>query len=323
MAGNLEDPSQWRLSTVGGVKYKILKLNGSFEAVTAGLVLSVLVQGSDLIAFGEEMLPPPLTFGSLTIPQYTRFPGTNLIVKKLSVESFDDSLPTDPFGMDSSAPPSTYFKTVKVDIEFGPPPFGEANPADPTTFLEVSASASGEFIHTTGAGVHWISEADKSPTDSDDDESSASSQSGSAGGGGGGSVNRTPNVPCTVLCPQTQWDLKWRMIPFDYFQSTIRPRLNLMIGRVNSKPFSPAYADVPTTLLFTGHNYSYEFTWRNGYVNKPFISLNLKFLEKRILWQGSIRGHNDYWRPGVGWSGILINGRPPYERADFNALFAR
>lgn len=321
MAGHLEDPSQWKLTTASGVPYKIKQMEGSFQQTTGSVTLTVLIPSDRLFDFAEEMLPPPVQFGQLYIPRYTKFPGANLVVTNLRFKSFDDQLPIDPFGFDSSPGPNTYFGTIEVVIDFGPQPHQDPQPNDPKTFLEVSGSTTGEFIHTTGASITWIEESDKTE---DDEESSASSQSSmSTTRRQRGRVNRTPHVPSTIMAPLTQWDVKWKMVPYNYFVSVLKPRINLLLGKVNSHPFSVCFATTPTTLLFASHSFNYSFSWRNGFVENPLVDVTFKFIEKRILWQGRVMGHNDAWKPGVGWSGILIGGKPPYERINFNSLFTQ
>lgn len=323
MAGNLENPSLWKLRTGSGVPYKIKSLEGGFGFTTGAASLEVLVPANRIFDFAEDMLPSPVKFGNIFIPRYTKFPGSNLVVTSLKFKSMDDSLPIDPFGFDLEPEPDTYFPVLAITVEFGPQPHQDPQPGDPKSFLEVSGGVTGDFIHTTGANLRWIESADKTEKTDSSSESSTSSQSTSSGTGKTGAANRTPNVPSTVVSPQTQWDVKWNMVPYDFFVDVIKPRVNLAIGKVNSKPFPVCFAITPTTLLFAGISFNYNFSWRNGFVDKPLISLTFKFLEKQILWRGQVMGHNDSWRPGIGWSGVLIDGRPPYEVADFNMIFAQ
>jgi hypothetical protein len=48
----------------------------------------------------------------------------------------------------------------------------------------------------------------------------------------------------------------------------------------------------------------------------------MKFLEKRVVWNNIIVGHNHFWRPGVGWTRLLIDGEnPTYLSRNHNILW--
>lgn len=309
MAGVLEDPSQWRLRTNFGIPYKLKTLEGSFEHEKAELNLTMLVASNQLFNLMAEMFPPPISYGNVTIPQYAKYGTTNLGVKRVRFKSFDDNLPIDPFRLDGNAPIGTYFPVLELDVEVSSTPFGSKKPSDPQTFLEISADASGEFVHSPPTNAQF------QPVMNDPNGGQRVVNNGPP------KKSRVPYVPHTVLIPQTSWSISWKRIPFENFRDVIRPRLEYLLGSVNASPFTILYSTWPETLLFVGYSYKYNFTWRDGYVDKPFIDLDLKFLEKRVLWNGIVRGHQDVWRPGVGWDRILINGRPTYDGRDFNVMF--
>jgi hypothetical protein len=305
MAGYLEDPTQWRLRTlVNNIPYKLLSAEGSFEHVSAAMDIKVLIHTSDLIAFCSELFPAPFMFGAISIPQYVRFGNIgNLVAKSVSFKGFDSGLPTDPTQVDPGAPIGTYFPTLELTIHLSTAPQG--SPTNPVTYLEVSADASGEYIHVPPANTTLQSlNPDGTPNTTEPPRR-----------------NRVPILPHTIMVPQTMWSLKWPRIPFFVFRDGIRPRLELALGKVNSEAFSLLYANFPETLLFAGYTYSFAFTWKPGSDDAPFINLDMKFLEKRVLWRGLIRGHQDVWRPGSGWDRLLINGQPSYEAVDFNTIF--
>lgn len=338
MASDFDDPSKWRLKTPLGTPYKWKSLEGDFEPASANMSIEVLIRSTDMLIFAEEMLPPPVQFGNLFIPQYTLFGKTNLRVAKVAFKSFDDGSPIDPFGFDPLAPSialgqkaDTYYPVILATISFASPTFPTPDAADPTTFLEVRGSTSGEFLHATPTATFWQDVDEKGNYVGDPEK------------------NRQENVPCTVLNPQTQWTVKWSRIPLTWFASTLKPRLDSVIGKINSKPFSVLRVAAPQTLLFSGYDYDYSLTWQSTFINQPMVTLNLKFLEKNILWanqkfnsDGSpvlvfnpqtqksdpqygpkvIRGHNDFWRPGVGWTRMLINNREVFDSTDFNTVFS-
>ena len=322
MAGILEDPSQWRLRTNGGIPYKLKSLEGSFEHEKAELNVNMLVASNRLFHLMAEMFPPPVSYKDITIPQYAKYGTTNLGVKRVRFKSFDPELPIDPFNLDGSAPANTYFPVLELDIEVGSTPFGSKRPDDPFTFLEISAEASGEFIHspptnTAGQDIEQTTDPVQGP------QSFGPFAKGRVTKKGKPKPIRTPYVPHTVLVPQTTWSVGWKRIPFKVFRDKIRGRLETILGTVNSEPFVILYATWPETLLFVGYSYKYSFTWRDGYVDEPFIDLDLKFLEKRVLWSGFVRGHQDVWQPGKGWVRLVFDrtNRPTYDAADFNILF--
>jgi hypothetical protein len=304
MAGYLEDDTQWRLRTNGGIPFKWLSLEGDFESVKADVNLKLLIQGYNLIPFCVELFPPPIQFGAVSIPQYVQFGNMNLVCKNVRFRSFDVGLPIDPMNFDFSAPVGTYFKTIEVELSLGSSPTGSRNPADPFTFLELSADASGEYIHVPPANTKF------QPTDENGEPD------------GDPTPNRVPILPHTILVPQSTWSVKWSKIPLNIFRNAIQPRIELALGKVNSDVFSILFASYKETLLFTGYSFRYAYTWRDGYVDNPFVDLDMKFLEKRVFFGGKVRGHQDVWRPGVGWDRLLINGLPTYEAVDFNTIFA-
>lgn len=329
MAGHLEDPTQWRLRTNGGVPYKLKSLEGEFEFEKAGLNVNMLIASNQLFALMAEMFPPPTVFGDLTIPQYAKYGTTNLGVKRVRFKSFDDNLPIDPFNLDGSAPAGTYFPVLELDVEVGSTPFGSKKGDDPFTFLEISADASGEFIHsppTAAMTQEAVPNTDTLPNGAFGPLPRKAFEAANKPP----KPLRVPNIPHTMLVPQTTWSVGWKRLFFENFRDVIRPRLEYLLGKVNSAPFTILYGTWPTTLLFLGYSYKYNYTWRDGYVDKPFVDLDLKFLEKVVIWDGVVRGHQDIWRPGKGWDRLVLKydrttgvREYTYQEADFNILFAK
>lgn len=333
MAGILEDPSQWRLTTNGGIKFKYLGTSGEFSNEEGNVNWRILIQSSQLIAFLTEMFPPSITIGNISIPQTALLPGLpTLAAKRLTFKSFDGSLPIDPFGFDSSASVSTYYPVIEVDVEFGPRETQEPKQSDPFTFLEISGNTTGEFIHSTMPRSKWQPKTNPDLDDEDDDEAPGDWADGDTNEPGAGATaptegtpetNRDPTVPTTILVPQTEWTLKWNQIPFEFFRDVLIHRLRILLGRVNSAPVPVLFGALPETLLFVGFNYSNQFTWRDGHVGTPPVSVEIKIIEKRVVWKGIIRGHNDFWRPGIGWETLLQDGvNKVYKAWDYNGLFS-
>jgi hypothetical protein len=334
MAGYAEDPSLWRLRTDGGIPFKYLGISGSFSMEEGNVTNRYLIQPGHLVSFLQELFPPPLVIGNTSIPQSAPLPGLPaLIAQRISFKSFDESLPIDPFGFDTNAPAGTYYNLMEVDIEFGPRAVQEPQQNDPFSFLEITGNTTGEFIHSTMPRAKWVPKTNPDLDDDDDDEDPeggvADPDTNEPGSGavnpteGTPEVNKDPTVPVTIVVPQTEWTLRWNQIPFRYFQEVLIHRLRILLGRVNSNTVPVLFNALPGTLLFAGYNYSNAFTWRDGHIGTPPVSLEIKIIEKRVLWKGVIRGHNDFWRPGVGWETLLIDGEnPAYRSWDYSTLFS-
>lgn len=308
MASNFENPASWALRTPGGIPYKLLKMSGEFEMSNGGGTAEVIIVSTDLIAFCTELLPSVFTIGSVSIPIYKRFQNVNLAVLKIGFDHFSDDLPIDPFLADPAAPPGTYYPVIKCTVHFGLPS-SSSNTSDATTYIEVTADATGEYIHNPPTNTKSQPMKSTGPTD-------APTTNGSP------NKVRVPVLPHTILVPQTQWNLTWKLIPKPIFTDIIEPRLDLLMGRVNSAEFSITHVSIPETLLFAGYNHKYSYTWRGHDWDTPYVELTLKIIEKRVVDHNDIvRGHNDFWRPGYGWDRLLINDQPTYQSHDFNILF--
>ena len=94
------------------------------------------------------------------------------------------------------------------------------------------------------------------------------------------------------------------------------------MGRCNSAVFPLLFNAWPETLLFAGYTYKADYTWRDGQVTIPPITCEMKIIEKRVLWNSKIVGHNHFWRPGKGFERLLIDGaRPAYLPINYGILF--
>jgi len=290
--------SLWRLKTLGGIPIKILSRNGSFGMENASATEEILIQASDLGAFVSEILPAPIIFmGMLIYPTRRRFPGAPwLVADTVTWTAFDDVKPIDPFGSDSGAPEDTYDKFLKVTINYVTSPQNDQDqdPNDPTTFLQVSTSAAGHYLHGELRGA----------VDEDGEEI------------------REPDVPNMVTETIIEWNLVWPQIPGDFFRDTLMDRLRKAAGKVNSTVMR-LFNDAPKhTLLFTSFDHQESYTWREGRIGKSPIQLTMKFTEKNFEdVDGKNITHDHYWIPSKGWKKITINGKDPYPETDFNNLF--
>jgi len=343
VAGNYDDTSQWRLETSTGIKYKVVSLEGGFDDDTGQADLTILISSTDLYAMLETLMPPPVMVGSVSYPQAPPFPGLPaLTVQGVSFKSFNSDLPIDPFGYDPLAPDHTYYGLLECHVKYGTNTRKQETSSDPQTFLEISGNATGQYLHIgtknakTQDSYHPNLEGGE---DGDDAQGTWNDpvtgelmgvnidpETGDAIRGAKTlkpkEVLRDPQTAATMFVPMTEWTVTWNQIPFGLFSNTLVTRLDLLMGRVNRNAFSVLFSGYPETILFLGYGYKQKTTWRMGLTETPPVSLDLKFLQKRIVWKGTIRGHNDYWVPGKGWRRLLYDGdHAPYRAYDFNFLF--
>lgn len=308
MASNFDSPELWRLKTPGGIPYKYRGLTGAFDREAGSIIWSVLIESTKLLSFLEEMFPNETQFSEfISVPQYFQLPelpGFGAV--KVNFSSFDDSLPCDPFGHDTGADSGTYYPVIKCDVAFDTLKTGE-DPNDPITFLEISSNTSGEFLTSPAPKAKWKS--DGGPAEAGTTEE-----------------NKDPNVAAQVLVPTTEWNVRWKQLSYEYFRDVVLVRLRKLLGRVNDDDFRSLFVTEPETLLMAGYSYNQTNTWRrrgSSEVQIPPVTLNIKFIEKHVVYNGSIKGHNHFWRPGKGWDYLLVDGEnPTYRQTNFNALFS-
>ena len=329
MASNFDDPSLWRMRTSGGLAVKYLGIEGSFAPEKAQVTVKYLIRSSDVVSFMLEMFPNPIRIGEIEVPQSTPLPGLpGLIANNVTFKQFDDGKPADPFGFDPSAPAGTYYPVIQVSVDYGQPKASQDPKADdPKTFLEISGHATGDYLTTTVPKGKWVPKT-KNP------ESLPETNVPNEGdipfeelrlqkpGVEKKVAVKDPTIPIIIPVPQTEWTVKWSQIPFDYFQNVLIYRLRWGMGMVNSAAMPVLFAALPETILFAGYSYQQSYTWRDGKIGTPPVSVEMKFLEKRILWGGVLRTHNDFWRAGTGWETLTLDGtRKVFESRDLNGLF--
>lgn len=355
MSSQFENPSNWRLRLPATVPFKYTSVAGTFEPEKANVSLTGLIPAASLVAFIQEAFPPPIQFGNLSVPQSIPLPGLpGLIANRVAFKSQDDGRPVDPFGFDPTAPNGTYHSVLEVQVEYAPRATQQPKASDPFTFLEITGNATGEFINSTAPGAKWLPKRNPNvpartdpadididlgapspcpawdaadygtytPPTAEDPDTGEPDPCAEAPEVETPVVNRDPTVPILIIVPQTEWSVKWNQIPFAFFRDVLIHRIRACLGKVNSNRFPLLFGATRETLLFNGYTYTQQYTWRDGFVEAPPISLEMKFVEKRVLWGGVIRGHNDFWRPGVGWETLLIDGiNKTYEGKDFNLIF--
>ena len=329
------NPATWRLKLAGEVPMKWKNLSGSFEFEKGEITFSAIIASTDLIAFVETLFPPTIRQGSIVYTPSVTLPGIpGLVAKKVSFKNQDDGKPIDPFLFDKNAPADTYHPLIEVDIEFGPRVNTNPQADDPRTFLEVSGDSTGEFIHSPAPNAKWQAES-ADPNNLPDSEDpglpglgNTNTESDDPVGkppvAGASSPQKDPSLPMMIMVPHTEWTVKWEQIPFFYFYNVLVRRLRWCLGRVNEESMPLLHDALPETILFMGYKYTQIYTWRSGQVNVPPITIEMKFLEKRVVGSdGLIKGHNHFWRPGFGWQRLLINsgGDPAYQSRDMNVIW--
>jgi len=292
-----EDSSTWRLSTVGGIPYKLVSMNGSFEVENGSVSLTVLVPSSRLLSFAEEVLPIPSLVGGF--PSYESLgviTGTNLRAQRITWKGHTAAKPVDPFGFDGGGSSGTYQPVCEAVIEYASKQEEDEN--DPETFLEVSCNTAGEFIYSSAPKGKW-----EDP-----------------GGGGDEEKNKLQALPINILVPESEWNVRWPKVPSKFWKETLVSRLRAALGKVNSNAMPLLFNAPAETILFAGYSLERSYSWR---VTEPAtFSLNMKFLEKHIEDGNNVIGHNEAWKADEGWKRILFDGvNPLYQSVDLNDLF--
>lgn len=328
------DPSSWRLRLGGEIPIKWKNLSGSFELEKGEIAFTAVIASTDLIPFVELLFPPTLYQGTIVYTPSFALPGIpGLVAKKVAFKNQDDGKPIDPFLFDPNAPAGTYHPLIEVTIDFGPRVNANPQTNDPRTFLEVSGDSSGEFIHAPAPNAQWQAETkpEQNIPDSEDPGIAVAPQTNSETDDPLGALlvpgdktpQKDPALPMTIMVPHTEWSVKWEQIPFFYFYNVLVRRLRWCLGRVNEQPMPLLHDAYPETILFMGYKYTQIYTWRSGFVNIPPVTVEMKFVEKRVVGNdGLIKGHNHQWKPGVGWQRLLIDGvNPLYEQRDMNVIW--
>lgn len=314
MAG-YDDSSLWALQTTGGIKYRSVRQSGTVSRHRNGSIEemqeTVIILASSLEAYIDECFPAPLYQNGIPVWVNRPFPGAgHLRAKNLTWKEWVEGLPVDPFTSDNAAPAlraSTYQPCVEVTVTYDNE-YSDVDINDPQTYLEISASAAGEFLHVPSPTSSW-----ETADDPNLDEAN----------------------PVSVVVPETEWSLRWSFVPAEFWNETLLPRLRIAMGKVNSDDV-PLLANAKAeTLLFVGYEMQQEFRrFRPGAITQGetdpndglYIELTLKILEKRVVDgadEDNIIGHNHFWRPGQGWQVLLVDGVDRvYKSTAFADIFA-
>jgi hypothetical protein len=303
--------SEWRLRTAGGIPYKLKTTEGSFAIEDSGSSETYIIRASDLMNFVNESFPYTVSFGGYVVFARERgMPGfPRMYSKTVKYKSITDK-PIDPFGTDPNAPDGTYEQFLEVTIDYGPSTVSDDDPDqdDPETFLEISSSASTNFLANTAGSINttWGPEF-----------------------GAAGTAQATSavdvDVPATVIETSIEWSFKWPTVPYQYFSDTLIARMRAALGKVNSGPTALFHNAPAETILFLGYSLGQSNTWRrNSGVTVPPLNIEFKFLEKGFKdVAGNLVTHNHFYRKGVGWRRLYVNGSAIFSQTNLDSIFRR
>jgi len=304
MPSLLTDAATWRLTTAGGIKYKLM--NGyprgsyDFEKNVAVAEEKIIILASTLASFIDECYSFPTIIypaGIFMIRFPRLMPGTfNMVTKSLSWEGLDSSMPVDPFSADSAALANTYDNYVVVTIQYESAKMGqqERDPHDPQTFLEVSKSTTREFVMLPSKGF-WASD---------------------------GEVVKNINVPVTRLQPEKIWNVQWPTVDREFLEA-LEARSDTMTGKLNSVVMPLLYNAPAETVMYLGMDTSEVYQFVDGQILKPAAQVTMKFLQKSLQKDGKVLGHRHYFREETGeWDKLQLRGNKEiFETADLNTLW--
>lgn len=334
MAGYQENPNLWRLQTNTGIPYKVKGMTGAYDPDVGSFAVQVIIHASSLNDFLEFIFPEPEQIGYVLVPRAISLPGLpEVVATSFTFKSLDDNMPIDPLGFDAGAPDNTYHKLLELDIKYDTRvKQKQPNPNEPRTFLEISAQASGEFLHTSMPGSKWITETAGGQEGPGDKVKSSNERTGDS------EPVKDPTIPVLVMIPTTEYSIRYPQIDYEYYHDVFVHRLDAAMGKVNSDPVPWIHGGTEEgTLLFVGYSENERSTWRSGKINKPPVTVEMKMVRKRVVWtqytdvgnittvENVIAGHNHVWRPGKGWTLLTIgessNETKLYRTWDMNRLF--
>ena len=315
----MQDPGEWKLTSPGGIKHKLIRQWGSFGREGATWKQEICIQSHDLMALVVESFPVPYIVGPLVFYPRRFYPAglPALECKNLDVEGFTSGRPVDPFAAGlalytSDEYAATFEPYLRVTITFGPSPANDQarDPDNLFTFLEITAAASGEFLthEVNQDDVKWE---DASGASEDPDE-------------------KDTDLERSVVSTEVEWTCKWPQIPFNFFYTVLKPRMHAAMGKVNDANLPLIGNAPPETVLFLGYQMGYEYSWREGYTGVSPVHATLRFVEKNFLgpqkrasgaWVDTQVTHNHIFRSNHGWSRLLVDDVPIYEQGNLMAIF--
>jgi len=352
MTSNYLRPRNWRGRTLGGIPYRLVDRVGSHQYAVGSVSETYLILARHLPAFLYESFPPPTIINGIPIYRPRLLPGTpsaaNIVTKRISWRGHVEGKPVDPFNVDRRALRGTYGQVLEVTIDYDneQKEHKEKDPSDPFTFLEISASASGQFLSV--------------PVPCNTCYSRTRS----------GNAIKEPVADAAarmdILVPEIEWTVRWSGVEYKFFRDTLLPNMRASIGKLNAETLLPLYDAPAFTMLFTGFSFEQEFRSYALYPNgEPVVipddaeddedddagddandgeanpdpepenildsdsanitvSVTMSFLEKNLLQaDGTVIGHNHIWREETGrWEYIYPDcTNLLYQSVDLALLF--
>ena len=309
------DPSQWRLRTAGGIPYKLME---GYPRGKVGDEVSIqeelVIRAEDLVAFCWEsfshikFLADKITYNQGR--QCPNLPG--LFTVDVTFEPFEQGKPSDPFDSDSSADSGTYAQFMKIMIDYGPRKQGSPDGSndDVKDFLEVTEDTEAEVIAVDpmSSAAQWQNFDIWNDPDT-----------GKTWDAGALLPLKSPDVQVSKIIVETGWNVQWKRVSATALPFLIT-RMRSCVGMVNSLAMPLLHDAEPGTILFKGHNSRIQYLW--GGEEQPPVTLTQKFTEKRVVEDGTAKGHNYMYRPETGkFELYLVNGNPIYNAVDLNTLW--
>ena len=291
----------WRIKTTNGnIPLKVVDRSGVFGEEQSSATETYIIRATDLRALVLVLFPLPIIQGGTVVyPRRAEMPGVPaLTAKSIAWKGHVEGLPSDPFGSDPLAPADTYQNDLEVTVTYSTSAANdaEANPADPKTWLEITANGAGNFL--------------------------AAGTDGSATWGGGTDPVIERGIPSTITEPLVEWSVRWSQIPYEFWNTTLLNRLRDALGKVNGSAMS-LFHDAPAdTILLTAWTMKQQFTWRDGLTGQAPIQLEMRFLEKNFVHTSGQVTHQHFWRPGKGFQTLEFDGvQPAFAQDDLDKIF--
>ena len=332
------DSAEWKLTTDGGIPYKLLEGYPTlhFFADGAEAKEEIIIEKDNLVDFLREAIymAQVTTTGGVSYRRSRQCPGfSGMYADDIKVEPFPKDKPLDLTGeYDNDA---SFARFLKLSISYKPMESGdETSGDDPTPWLEVTSDFAVEVMAAKAdtSTLYWVT--DQAYVDVDTQQQYAV---------GDWVPLRSLNMGETRVSMMTEWTVSWKHVP-RAAEAILRVRMRLAGGTVNSVAMPLLGNAEPGTILFMGASGRKETVWA-GEGEQPPYTIDMKFTEKRVVEDGVVKGHNYVWVPEAnrympvirrevltsaeytptkGWytNETLGYGRPLYLYTDLNLLWA-
>lgn len=252
----------WRLSTLGGIKYKLLEGYPTIQMDSEATVVveKYLMRSQDAGAFAAESKPPPYVVGLFIVqPPYRMLPGSGgwAVTMNVTFAPHGDGLPWDPFLIDTGAPAGTYADLCEATITYSTGKAAEdRDPNDPQTFLEHSIQIGGEFYQLKTAEQKY-------------DEDTA------------GKIIPAPDAPGMHKAVSTiEHNMRWPFVLSPAWTTIFQT-----LGKCNNTVL-PLFKNAPVdTVLFTGVSGQQKYVWDGATAASQPWSMDFKFSQRCLRGQ--------------------------------------